>query len=177
MLRHTLAFAAAAALLVISCSVARADSAPARDTAPAGPGIQGAAVAPGSLEQAPPQHTYGPIRSKDPLVRAQIKHVYEQMAADQATALDAIRKLNQQLAVTTDPDFRVEIAHQIATAKTGFEHRRIELGLQIAQLDADPIRVAQYSLALDQLDHPEKYLPRFSPDAVTPRPAPPPAQK
>jgi hypothetical protein len=43
--------------------------------------------------------------------------------------------------------------------KKDIELKNMEFGLQIARLNGDQQRVADFEKALDQLTHPEKYMP------------------
>ena len=100
---------------------------------------------------------YGPILAKDPLVRAQIKRLYLEQRRLHEDTFIMLAELNTELAAETDPDFRYEITAHIADLKIGLEHRNMELGLEIAQMNGDLVRAADFERALDQLRHPEDY--------------------
>jgi hypothetical protein len=144
----------------------------------AGPGL-GAAPAPagataaGEVRAATPAETaesaaearaqvrpaYGPITSKDPAVRAQVKRLYQQRAGARDETRARLAELAAQLQTETDPDFRWEINREIAQLKMDLELRSVELGLEIARLNGDAARVAEFELALDQLTNPDEYRP------------------
>lgn len=104
---------------------------------------------------------YGPIRSKDPLVRAEIKRLYLAQAAIHEEAMLSLASLNEDLTAETDPDFRFEISRNIGRLKRDLERRSMEVGLSIARLNEDAVRVADFERALDQVNHPEKYAPEL----------------
>jgi hypothetical protein len=106
-----------------------------------------------------PRSVYGPIASKDPAVRAQVKRLYQDRAQLHDDTRARLAALGAELKVETDPDFRWEIDREIAQLKQDLELRSVELGLQIARLNEDAERVAQFTLALDQLTNPDKYRP------------------
>jgi hypothetical protein len=107
---------------------------------------------------------YGPIRARDPMVRAKIKHLYiERHELEQGTRAQ-IDALTQKLRAEADPDFRLEINLEIGQLKKDLELKSVELGLQIARLNEDEQRIADFELALDQLLHPEKYRAERSVD-------------
>ncbi len=107
---------------------------------------------------------YGPILAKDPLVRAEIKRLYQEVFNVKETTLASLKELNARYAAETDPDFRFEIAMKIRDAKAGLERRNLELNLQIARLNGDAARTAELENALDRLLHPEKYAAPYQPD-------------
>lgn len=109
--------------------------------------------------RATPRSVYGPITSKDPVVRAQVKRLYE----DRAGLIDDTRARLAELAVElkteTDPDLLREIHQEIAQQKKDLEVNSAELGLRIARLNEDAPRIAELERALDQMKNPEKYRP------------------
>ncbi len=102
---------------------------------------------------------YGPILSRDPLVRAQIKRLYIEQRDLVETMRGELLELSQALRAQPDPDFRAEINRDIAAVKKAFQLRHMEIGLDIARLNEDERRVAEFERALDQVRHPEKYRP------------------
>lgn len=124
----------------------------AADPAPAGTEVLD------SADQAPAEaRIYGPILAKDPLVRAEIKRLYLDQYRLHEETFTQLDELNVALAAETDPDFRYELTAQISDLKTGLELRNMELSLEIAQLNGDLERAAEFERALDQLQHPEDY--------------------
>lgn len=111
-----------------------------------------AAEAREAAEQTP--RLYGPIRSEDPLVRAQIKRLYIEQNTVQENGMTGLRELSERLSRETDPDFRMEIRMQATQIKMDLERSNIEIGLEIAQLNDDEARAADFARALDQLNNP-----------------------
>jgi len=109
---------------------------------------------------------YGPILSRDPATRARIKQLYRRQAGLATDALTQLAALNAKLHAETDPDLRFATNREIGTVKRDLEREHMELGLEIARLNGDTSRVAEYEKALDQLLHPEKYRPTPNPDAA-----------
>ena len=164
MFRHVLTLGAFAALCVLFASIVSAaesmSQAAARTEAAvvtseiitANPAAQPA----GEPAERP---LYGPIQSRDPLVRAQIKRLYlEQHDLHEALRAE-LSRLAGALHAQSDPDFRAQINREVAQAKQDFQLRHMEIGLEIARLNEDEQRVAEFELALDQVRHPEKYRP------------------
>ncbi len=144
--------------LVALSSGARSESA--APPASAGQALSAPAIAPpGLAPDAAVKPAYGPIRSRDPLVRAQIKRLYLEAGDLRTTTMETVAQLNGQYRATTDPDFRFEISKKIADAKLNLLRRNMEIQLEIARLDNDAERIATFEKALDQLLHPEKYAP------------------
>ena len=112
---------------------------------------------------------YGPIRSTNPLTRAQIKHLYQEMHDLRQSTFATLAQINTKLQSERDPDFRFELSRQAGEAKRTLEVRNCELSLAIARLDGDAPRIVELELALDQMLHPEKYLRRQKPDASVER--------
>lgn len=158
-LRHLLPLGAATAVLVSSIVLA-APTAPqpgaSVSTSEARPADQAAQAADPAEATA---FRYGPILAKDADVRVQIKKLYrDQFDAEQATQV-RLEELAAALATETDADFQVRIQRDIMQAKSDLQLRSMELGLEIARLNGDEARVADYERALDQLKNPEKYMP------------------
>ena len=107
---------------------------------------------------------YGPILSKDPATRALIKHLYLEGRSLEAETLARIEELNLAYAAEVDADFRWELSNEMGELKRTLEIRSIEIGLEIARLNGQEGRAAEFALALDQILHPENYLPAHRPD-------------
>ncbi|NNE44576.1 MAG: hypothetical protein HKN12_10225 [Gemmatimonadetes bacterium] len=101
----------------------------------------------------------GPIHAEDPEVRAEIRSLYEQRADLVETSLAELRGLNEELRTGADAARSAEIRTAIRDLKINLEVRGMEIGLEIAQLNEDAPRIAEYSLALDQVRNPASYLP------------------
>jgi hypothetical protein len=110
------------------------------------------------------QPVYGPILAKDPVVRAEIKRLYTEQNQMREEIQSDIQALYQELAGETDPDLRFEKVQELGTLKQTLERRNIELGLEIAVLNGDERRAADFELALDQILNPESYLPQHEAD-------------
>lgn len=138
--------------------------------APAPPS-QAAAIAPGDVAPAPEgaapapadEFVYGPIHASDPAVRLQIKKLYRDQADLEKATQAQLQVLVTALQNETDSDFQVEIQKQMIAAKKDLQIKSTEIGLQIARLNEDAVRVADYEKALDQLLNPEKYMPAVDP--------------
>ncbi len=127
------------------------------------------AIAPGQIVTAEPvtgraqgpesRPVYGPILSRDPQVRAQIKRLY----LEQSDLVEAMRaellELSRDLQAELDPDSRAGINRDVGQVKKDFQLQHMETGLAIARLNEDERRVVEFELALDQVRHPEKYRP------------------
>lgn len=102
---------------------------------------------------------YGPIHAEDPAVRAQIKQLYrEQADLDRATG-ERLAELSAAFQVEADGDVRLRLQREMIQAKQDLQLHSMELGLEIARLNEDVGRVAEYEQAIDRMLHPEKYLP------------------
>ena len=67
-------------------------------------------------------------------------------------------------ALTQLATYEREINRKIAAVKKGIETDHTRTGLQIARLNGNEARAAEFELALDQMLHPEKYVPEGSID-------------
>lgn len=161
------ATAALASTLLLLLLVSAPSADPASGTGEPVPSAVGAVEAAPSPEGTSPERTlYGPIRAKDPAVRAQIKRLYlERNRLEDASRIE-LAGLAGQLRAEADPDFRWEIHQQIVGVKLELRLRTMELGLEIARLNGDEPRATEYELALDQLRHPEKYRPAPADPAI-----------
>jgi hypothetical protein len=139
-----------------------AGPAPAADPAGTPASVQAEARAAGEPDAAAapaPASVYGPIASKDPAVRAEVKRLYLERARVHDDTRARLAELAAEHAAQSDPDFRWEISREIAQLKQDLEIRSVELGLEIARLNEDAPRVTEFELALDQLRNPDKYRP------------------
>ncbi len=110
------------------------------------------------------QPVHGPILAQDPATRALIKDLYLEQNILRQTTMDQLRTLNQSYASEVSDGIRQELSSEMRTLKVTHEIRNIEIGLEIAQLNGQQQRVAEYELALDQVQNPEKYWPTDRPD-------------
>jgi hypothetical protein len=164
MFRHVIALGAFAALCVLfATAVTASDSAGPSAAVRAESDVTGESVAgrPAGARDGEPSNRppCGPIQSRDPLVRAQIKRLYLEQHDLFETLQAELNRLAAVLRTQSDPDSRVEINQEVAQAKLDFQLRQMEIGLEIARLNEDERRVAEFELALDQARHPEKYRP------------------
>jgi hypothetical protein len=118
------------------------------------------ATAPESAAPAPQDElVYGPIQATDPAVRLQIKKLYRDQFELEKAAKAHIDELAASLQNETDSDFVLQIQKEVIAAKKDMQIKSVEIGLQIARLNEDQARVADFEKALDQLLNPEKYMP------------------
>jgi hypothetical protein len=111
----------------------------------------------------------GPILAKDPATRDHIRDLYKQQFDLQQNTMAQLKELTARASTITDQDAMVALNRQGSQLKFDLMRGNMELGLEIARLNGDAPRVAEYELALDQLLHPEKYQPKPDPDAVARR--------
>ncbi len=130
-----------------------------------------AAIAPGDVAPAPEgsapaptdEFVYGPIQASDPEARLQIKKLYrDQFDLEKATQAQ-LQEMATALQNETDSDFQLQIQKDMIAAKKDMQIKSVEIGLEIARLNEDQARVADFEKALDQLLHPEKYMPATDP--------------
>lgn len=107
----------------------------------------------------------GPILAKDPSTRDHIRNLYKQQWDLQQSTLAQLKELTARASTITDQDALVALNRQGMQLKFDLMRGNMELGLEIARLNGDAPRVAEYELALDQLLHPEKYQPKPDPEA------------
>lgn len=107
----------------------------------------------------------GPILAKDPTTRTRIEGLYREQFDLRQNTMAQLKELAGRAQTETDSAARMEMNKQGGQLKRDLERRNMELGLEIARLNADAPRVAEYEKALDQLLHPEKYVPVLKPDA------------
>jgi hypothetical protein len=106
----------------------------------------------------------GPIQAKDPMVREQIESLYKEQWDLQQSTLARLRDLSEAASDVADAEERQALAKEGIALKQTLRLRHVELGLEIAKLNDDASRVAEFEKALDQLRHPEKYMPAHTPD-------------
>lgn len=107
---------------------------------------------------------YGPILSKDPATRVKIKNLYIERNALEQSTVTRLEGLNRAYADETDTDFRWELANEMSELKRYQEIHNIEIGIELAHLNGQQQRAAEFELALDQVLNPEKYFPDNRPD-------------
>jgi hypothetical protein len=110
---------------------------------------------------APPHEAfeYGPIQAREPEVRAQVEQLYRDQYQLELSARAKLDELVVSLAAETGSDARLELQRQAMGIKDDLQLQTMQLGLQIARLNGDDARVADYESALDHLLNPEKYRP------------------
>ncbi len=114
----------------------------------------------------PDRPIHGPVRAHDPAARAEIARLHLEAAQHQDGVLVRLKELGTSLRREIDPDLRFDMNREIGELKRNLELRHIEFGLEIARLDGDERRAADFAVALDQLKHPEKYAFVPRPEAV-----------
>lgn len=158
-MNRSILFSTVSFLLVTGAASAFAASAPSSQTAmPAGPSQ------PGSIQAAPEtpatvEFQFGPIQSKDPEVRAQIKKLYLDQAELERTTASRLDELQIALAAESDGDLRLALQKEMIAAKRGLQLETMQLGLQIAQLNGDESRADEFERAIELFLHPEKTMP------------------
>jgi hypothetical protein len=157
-------------MFALFASLARPSIA-ATPAAQSGPGevqaIQGQvkAVDPANAERLDPNvFRYGPIQAKDPAVQEQIKNLYKEQWDLQQSTLARLHEINESVSDVSDPDVLQALTKEGIELKQTLLRRHMELGLQIARLNEDAQRIADFEKALDQLLHPEKWMPVSNPD-------------
>ena len=109
----------------------------------------------------------GPILVADHATRTRIEQLYrEQFDLRQSTQAQ-LRDLTTRMQTETDFNVREELSRQGGRLKEETALRDMELGLEIARLNGDAPRAAEYESAIDHVRHPEKYMPALrSPQEV-----------
>jgi hypothetical protein len=127
---------------------------------------EGVAAQPAPVGRVEPSEmpVFGPIRAKDPEVRAQIQRLYRERNELRETTTTRLEEIYAELGTVTDADLRAALMDELGQLKRDLELGTIELELTIAQLNGDTQRAADFELALDQLRHPEQYLPHYELD-------------
>jgi hypothetical protein len=75
-----------------------------------------------------------------------------------------LKDLAARAQAESDPATQFELNKQGGQLKQDLLRQNMELGLEIARLNGDAPRVAEFEEALDHLLHPEKYTPVYKPD-------------
>lgn len=114
----------------------------------------------------PARPVYGPITSRDPAVRAEVKRLYEQRNDLIVDTRARLAELGHAYLAETDGEARLEMTGEIAKLKSGLEVRCMELSLEIARLNENAPRIAELEKALDQVRNPGKYRPAPADPAV-----------
>jgi hypothetical protein len=113
----------------------------------------------GRAAQAPQAFECGPIASRDPEVRAQIHELYRSRYDLEVTTQSRIEALVASMAAEADPSVRFDLQRQAADLKREVQLESMRFGMEIARLDGDAVRLAEYENAMDQLLHPEAHRP------------------
>jgi hypothetical protein len=145
----------AAVLLGLAASAAALETSnvPTESPGEAMPAPQGRAA------QAPQSFECGPIASRDPEVRAQIRLLYRSRYDLEVTTQSRIETLVASMAAEADPGIRLDLQKQAADLKHEVQLESMRFGMEIARLDGDAVRLAEYEKAMDQLLHPEAHRP------------------
>ncbi|HET9888013.1 MAG TPA: hypothetical protein VFR10_10915 [bacterium] len=106
----------------------------------------------------------GPIQAKDPVVRQRIESLYKEQWDLQQATFARLREIGESAMNAADFASRQALSKEGAELKETLQLHNMELGLEIAKLNEDAARVAEFEKALDQLRHPEKYMPVSNPD-------------
>ncbi|MFN8177639.1 MAG: hypothetical protein U0167_06925 [bacterium] len=106
----------------------------------------------------------GPILAKDPAVRERIRVLYQEQWDLQQRTFAQLNDLRASAQSERERDALTALNQQGVQLKHDLLQRNMELGLEIARLNGDTPRVAEYEKALDQLLRPEKYMPAVKPD-------------
>ena len=142
--------------LGVLCAAAVASAAPGT---PSSSEVQGISPQAATTPEPVERPVYGPIRSKDPEVRARIKELYLERNRRESEASERLAEISVELTSVSDSELELQLQRQAHDLKAGVERSNLEIGLDIARLDGDEGRAADFAHALDQLDHPEKYFP------------------
>ncbi|MGQ0722729.1 MAG: hypothetical protein ACT4PE_14355 [Candidatus Eiseniibacteriota bacterium] len=101
----------------------------------------------------------GPIRSRDPEIRAQIRQLYRSRYDLEVSTQSRIDALVVSLSAEADPEVRLDLQTQAAGLKRELQLESMRFGMEIARLDGDAVRLAEYEKAMDHLLHPEAHRP------------------
>lgn len=153
-------------LAILVPSLVRAAAPTTSAQAPASDPQVATTVRPAAPEQLDPNvFRVGPIQAKDAATRTKIADLYKQQFELRQNTLAQLKELAARSETVSDSAARLELNKEGGRLKQDMLLRHMELGLEIAQLNADTQRVAEFELALDQVRHPEKYMPAIRPDA------------
>ena len=106
----------------------------------------------------------GPIRVSDAATQERITSLYREQWDLQRNALARLVELGKEMHGAQDAPARSALNQVAMQLKKDLERRNMELGLEIAQLNGDEQRAAEFQTALDQLLHPESRPPVNAPD-------------
>jgi len=155
MLRSLAFLASAVPALVLSTAAA---ASPTSQTAPAPAAAERVEAAPpAAAAPAVREFRPGPIHATDPAVREEIRALYRAVFDAEQAAQVRLTELAQASRESADPAQRVELARQMIAVKQDVHVVSVEWGLEIARLNGDEARVADFEKALDQIRHPENY--------------------
>jgi hypothetical protein len=115
-----------------------------------------AEVAPGEQVEAP---QYGPILSNDPETIVEIKSLYDGERAAMAQLELQIDGIRAELATLEDFEARQAKQREGGDIRQQMMRTHIEFGLDIARLNEDEHRIAEFERALDFMNNPERYRP------------------
>jgi hypothetical protein len=152
MARTTIIGLATMTILCIPAIAAAADPAAAPDQGTARPADSAAITVPEGFH-------YGPILARDAVTRGEIKRLYREQWEYNRDATARLQEVTAAAAAEPDPDLRAVLERDAFGIKQATEIRNVELGLEIARLNGDALRVADFERALDQLLNPDKYRP------------------
>jgi hypothetical protein len=129
-----------------------------------------ASVRPATPEQLDPNvFRCGPILAQEPQTRTRIQQLYKQQWDLRQDTMARLKDLAARAQTETDSDARFALNKQGGQLKRELQQRNMELGLEIARLNGDAPRVAEFETALDHLLHPEKYMPVMNPAEIQAR--------
>jgi hypothetical protein len=106
----------------------------------------------------------GPIRAADAATRTRIEGLYREQFDLQQDTMARLNELGEQARGVTDQEALRALNQEGMQLKRDLERRNMELGLEIARLNGDEQRAAEFAKALDDLLHPEKWMPESRPD-------------
>jgi hypothetical protein len=115
-----------------------------------------AELAPGTQLDRP---QYGPILATEPETIAEIKALYDAERDAMAGFDGELDALRAELATLEDADVRFEKQREAGAIRHAMQKTHIEIGLEIARLNEDERRVAEFEKALDFMLYPERYRP------------------
>ncbi|MGQ0720071.1 MAG: hypothetical protein ACT4PE_00715 [Candidatus Eiseniibacteriota bacterium] len=135
-----------------------------RPAPPAIPGEARAVPADPAARIDPNVFRLGPVRAEDPVTRARIEGLYREQFDLRQDTMSRLQELGEAAKAASDPDALRAFHEEGMQLKRDLELRNMELGLEIARLNGDEQRAAEFEEALDQLRHPEKWMPVHQPD-------------
>ena len=110
----------------------------------------------------------GMVEKEDqPALSLEVQH--QRILDIEQKAIQEIEELQQELLKCQDPDRIPELNKEIEKIHNESEIQVLEVKLEIAKQEGDPIKVAEISQALDIKKNPEKYAKKTA-EMVTDRP-------